>query len=96
MPFLTVDATISNQAFSHDGCKIFPGLSYNKANNTFLNSLRKNEVEVQVEFTLKIMERVGSPDIDVTVKTDSLLVYVFHFFGILADRCGSVVVRERD
>ena len=25
--------------------------SINKANNTFLNSLRKNEVEAQVEFT---------------------------------------------
>ena len=41
----------------HDGCNIFPGLSYNKANNTSLNSLRKNEVEGQVEFTLKIMDR---------------------------------------
>ena len=52
-----VDATIGNQAFSYDECNIFPGLSYNKANNTFLNSLRKNEVEARVEFTLKIMER---------------------------------------
>ena len=42
------------------------------------------------------MERVGAPVIDVTVKKDSLLVYVLNFFGILADRCGSVVVRERD
>ena len=32
--------TIGNQAFTPDGCIIFPGLSYNKANNTFLNSLR--------------------------------------------------------
>ena len=41
-----VDATTGNQAFSHDGCNIFPGLSYNKkANNTFLNSVRKNDVE---------------------------------------------------
>ena len=39
------------QAFSDDGCYIFPGLSYNKANNTFLNSLTKNEVEAQVEKT---------------------------------------------
>ena len=54
---LTVDATIGNQAFSHDECNIFPGFSYNKANNTFLNSLRKNEVEARVEFTLKVMER---------------------------------------
>ena len=49
-----VDATISNQAFSHDGCNIIPGLSCNKANNTFLNSRRKNEVEDQVEFTRKL------------------------------------------
>ena len=55
--FSTVDATIGNQAFTHDGCNIFPGLSYNKANNTFLNSFRKNEVDAQVEFTIKIMER---------------------------------------
>ena len=53
-----VDATIGKQAkFSHYGCNIFPGLSYNKENNTFLNSLRKNEVEAQVEFTLRTMER---------------------------------------
>ena len=57
LPFLKVDATIGNQAFSHDGCNIFPGLSYNKANNTFLKSFRMNDIEAQVEFTLKIMER---------------------------------------
>ena len=34
--------------------------------------------------------------IDVTVKKDSLLIYVLKFFGILAGRCGSVVARERD
>ena len=28
-----------------------------KANNTFLNSLTNNEVEAQVEFMLKVMER---------------------------------------
>ena len=59
LPFLTVDATIGKQAFSHDGCNIFPGLSYNVGNNTFLNSLRKNEVEVQVEFTLKLWKGLG-------------------------------------
>ena len=48
---------IGNQAFSHDGRKLFPGLSYSKANYTFLKSLRKKESEVQVEFTLKLMER---------------------------------------
>ena len=52
LPFLTVDATIRKQAFSHYGCNIFPGLSYNMGNNTFLNGLRKNEVDAQVEFTL--------------------------------------------
>ena len=47
-----VDATIGNQAFSHDGCNyMFPGLSYNEANNTFLNSPRKDDIEGQVEFT---------------------------------------------
>ena len=34
--------------------------------------------------------------IDVTAKKDSLLIYVLKFFAILAGRCGSVVVRERD
>ena len=59
LPFLTVDATIDNQGFHHDGCNIRFGLSCNKANYTFLNSFRKNEVEAQVEFTLKIMERAS-------------------------------------
>ena len=40
------DATIVHQAFSHDRCIIFP---YKKANDTFLNSLRRNGVEAQVE-----------------------------------------------
>ena len=57
LPSLTGDATIDNKAFNLDRCNIFPGLSYNKANKTFLNSLRRNEVESQVEFTIKIMER---------------------------------------
>ena len=57
LPFLTVDATISNQAFSHDRCNTFPGLSFNKQNNTFLNSLQKNDVEAEVEFTFKVVER---------------------------------------
>ena len=34
-------------------------LSYNKGNNTFLNSLQKKEVEAKVEFTIKFMERAG-------------------------------------
>ena len=54
--FFTVDATIGNQALSHDRCNIFAGLSYNKANSTFLSSLRKNNIEVKVEFTFKVMD----------------------------------------
>ena len=57
MPLLTVDATIGDQAFSRNSCNIFPGLSYNKESDTFLNSLKKNDVEAQVEFTSKVMER---------------------------------------
>ena len=80
---------------SHDRCNIFPGLiSYSKANNTFLNSLR-NHVEAQVEFTLKFMEGARFTAIDVSVKRDSLLVYALKFFGILTGRCGSVVDRIR-
>ena len=53
-----VDATISNQAFSHDRCNIFPGLSYKKAKNTFSNSVTKNDVEVQVESSLKFTKEL--------------------------------------
>ena len=57
LPFLTVDVTISNQDFSHDRCNTFPGLSYKKANNTSSsNSVIKNVVGAQVEFSLKYME----------------------------------------
>lgn len=52
-----VDAIIGNRAFRHDRYNIFSGLSYSEANNTFLNCLRKSDVEAQVEFTLKVMER---------------------------------------
>ena len=55
--FLTVNVTIGNHAFIRDRCNVFPRLSYNKANNTFLKSRRKNGVEAQVEFTFKVMER---------------------------------------
>ena len=59
LPFLTVDTTISNQPFlsSHDRCNIFPGLSYKKAKNTFSNSVKKNDVGAQVEFSLKCTKR---------------------------------------
>ena len=56
---LTLDTTIGNQRFRHDRCNIFLGLSYNKANNTFLNSRRKNDVGNEVEFTSKVMERTS-------------------------------------
>ena len=85
MPFLAVDATTSDEAFSHDRCYIFAGLIYHKANNTFLNSFRKNDVEAQVEFTLRVLERARVTCYrDVTVKKDSLLVYVLKYFRILA------------
>ena len=47
-----------------------------------MNNLRKNDVDSQVKFTLKNMKRakLRSPVIDVTVKKDSLLVYVLNFF----------------
>ena len=47
---MTDDATTGNQAFSHKRSNIFPGLSSHKANNTFLNSRKNNDVEAQVEF----------------------------------------------
>ena len=57
LPFLTVDAIIGNQAFCHGRCNIYSGLSHNNETNTILNSLRKNKVKAQVEFTLKVLER---------------------------------------
>ena len=41
------------------------------------------------------MERARAV-IDVTVKKDSVLVYVLKFFLNFGGRCGSVVVRKRD
>ena len=52
-------AIICNQALNHDRCNIFPGLSFNMTNNTFVNSLSKNNVEAQIEFTSKVMERAS-------------------------------------
>ena len=75
---------------------IFPVLNNNTANDMLLNSPRKNDVEAQLEFTWKLRKGLGSPVIDVTVKKDSLLVYVLEFFGILAGTRGGVLVRERD
>ena len=42
------------------------------------------------------MERLGPPFIDVSVTKNSLLVYVLNVYGILAGRCGSVVVSRGD
>ena len=56
LPFSTIDATIDYQTFSRDRCNIFPGLSYNKANNTLLNSVKRNDVEAQVELSLKFTD----------------------------------------
>ena len=36
------------QALRHHGFITYLGLNYNKANNTFLNSLRKNDVEAKL------------------------------------------------
>ena len=51
------------------------GLSHNKANNTFLNSLRNSDLEAQVVFTFKkVMERArvtSHSSLDVTVKKDT-------------------------
>ena len=52
---------------------------YNKENNTFFNSLRKNDVEAQVEITLNWKE-LGSPVIDVSFTTNSLLVICTQIF----------------
>ena len=39
---------------------------------------------------------MGSPVIDVTVKKDSLQVYVLNLFGILTGLCGCLVASERE
>ena len=49
----------------------------------FLNTVRKNDVEAPVEFLLKFTERARVTCCYVTVKKDSLLVYVLNFGGSL-------------
>ena len=61
LPFLTVDATIGNQAFCHDRCNIFSGLKYNEANDPFFNSLRKSDVEAKLNLRQKLWKGLGSP-----------------------------------
>ena len=70
-PFVLIDVL-----YSLGGLTDHSQISYHKANNTFLNSLRKSDVEAQVEFTLRVIKR----GIEVLVKKDSLLVYVLKFF----------------
>ena len=80
LPFLTVDATIGYQAFSHDRCNIFPGLSYNKANNTFLIALKRTTLKPKLNLRLKLWKGLGLPVIDVSGKKNSLLGYVLRNF----------------
>ena len=87
-----VTTTIGHQAFIHDRCNLFPGLSSHKANNTVLNTTLRPKSNLRS----KLWKGLGPPVIEVTVKKDSLVVYVLTIFGILAGRCGSVVVREKD
>jgi len=46
----------------------------------------EDDLEAQVEFTSKVIERIGSPVINLSVKKGSLLVHVLKFSGILAGR----------
>ena len=48
----------------------------------FLNIVRKNEVDAPVEFSLKFTERARVTYYDVTIKKDSLLVYMLKVFEI--------------
>ena len=62
-----------------------------------MKSLRKNNVEAQVEFTLKVMERARvTPVIDVSVKKNSLFVMYLNCSDFWRVRCCSVMVRERN
>ena len=88
LPFLTVDAIIGNQAFSHGRCNICSGLSYNKA--TFLNNLRTNSsfffLLFQVEFTLKVPERSRVTCYECSsYERQLIIIYTLKFFGIVAD-----------
>ena len=48
----------------------------------------------KLNFRSMLRKGLGSPVIDVNVKKDSLLVDILKFFGILAGRCGSVVLKR--
>ena len=58
--------------------------------------LERTKLKPKLNLREKLWKGLWSHVIDATVKKDSLLVYVLNFFGILAGRCGSVVVRVRD
>ena len=58
LPFLKVSTTIGNQALSHEIDAIYSLDWLTIRQITFLNGLRKNDIEAQVEFTFKVMERV--------------------------------------
>ena len=58
LPFLKVSTTIGNQAFSHEIDAIYSPDWVTIRQITFLNGLRKNDIEAPVEFTFKVMERV--------------------------------------
>ena len=57
--------------------------------------LERVTLKPKLNFRSMSRKGLGSPVIDVNVKKDSLLVDILKFFGILAGRCGSVVLRER-
>ena len=58
----------------------------------FLIGLERTTLKAKLNLRLKLWNGLGPPVIDVSVKKDSLLVYVLNLFGILVCRCGSVVV----
>ena len=62
----------------------------------FVKTVRKNDVDAPVEFSLKFTKRARVNCYDVTVKKDSLLVYVLKFLEVLVSWYGSIVVRKRD
>ena len=57
--------------------------------------LERATLKPKLNFRSMLRKGLGSPVIDVNVKKDSLLVDLLKCFGILAGRCGSVVVRQR-
>ena len=73
--FLTVDAT-----FSRDRCDIFSRLSYKRQIIRFWIVLERTALKPKFNFYLNLWKGIGSPVIEITVKKDSLSVYVIKFF----------------